>query len=50
MVCYPETVVVNHGMLYWANGFESWCVMLNQCFGIMVCNADPMVVNHGVLF
>jgi hypothetical protein len=49
MVCYSEPVVVNHGVLCWASGCESWCAMLNQWLCIMVCYAEPVVVNHGVL-
>jgi hypothetical protein len=30
MVCYAEPVVVNHGLLCWASGSESWCGMLSQ--------------------
>jgi hypothetical protein len=30
MVSYDEPVVVNHGVLCWASGYESWCVMLSQ--------------------
>jgi hypothetical protein len=30
MVCYSEPVVVNHGVLCWASGCESWCALLNQ--------------------
>ena len=30
MACYAEPVVVNHGVLYGANGCESWCVMHSQ--------------------
>ena len=51
MVCYTEPVVVNHGVLFWAIGCESYGVLcLNQRLWIMVCYAEPVVVNHGVLF
>ena len=29
MVCCAEPVVVNHGLLCWASGCESWCGMLS---------------------
>jgi hypothetical protein len=44
-----EPVVVNHGVLCWAGGCESWCVILSQWFWIMVCYVEPMVVNHVLL-
>jgi hypothetical protein len=59
MVCYVETVDVNHSELYWACECESWwlmlsqwfkCAMLSQWWWRMVCYAEPCVVNHGVLF
>jgi hypothetical protein len=49
MMCNSETVVVNHGVLCWVSGCESWWVMMNQWLRIMVCYAEPVVVNHGVL-
>ena len=48
MVCYAESVVVNHAVLYRAGGCDSWCAMLSQWLLIMVCIAEPVVVNHGV--
>ena len=30
MACYAEPVVVNHVVLYGANGCESWCVVHSQ--------------------
>ena len=50
MVIYAEPVVVNHGVLFWASGCESYCVILSQWLWIMVIYAEPVVVNHGVLF
>jgi hypothetical protein len=49
-VNYAEPVVVNHGVLNWANGCESCCVMLSQWLWIMVCYAEPVAVNHGELW
>ena len=49
-MCYSEPVVVNHGVLFWANGCESCCVILSLWFWIMLSYAEPVVVNHGVLF
>jgi hypothetical protein len=49
MVFYSEPVVVNHGVLFWASGCESCCVILSQWLWIMVCYAELVVVNHGVL-
>ena len=49
MDCYAVTKVVNHGVLYWASGCESWCVILSQWLLIMVCYAEPVVVNQGEL-
>jgi hypothetical protein len=40
---------VNHGVLFWNSGCESWCVILKQWLWIMVCYSGPVVVNHGVL-
>jgi len=50
MVYYAEPVVVNHGVLCWASGCESRCVILSQWLWIMVWNAEPVVMNHGVLY
>jgi hypothetical protein len=49
MVCYAEPVVVSHGVLSWASGCESCCVMLSQWLWIMVYYSEPLVVIHGVL-
>jgi hypothetical protein len=60
MVSYVEPLGVHDGVLYWANGCESWCDILSNWMWIMVsynepmvvncmCYAEPMVVNHGVL-
>jgi hypothetical protein len=60
-LCYTKLVVVNHGVLCWANwlriitcyaepsGLESWCVLRNQWLCIIVCYAEPVFVNHNVL-
>jgi hypothetical protein len=40
---------MNNGVVFWASGCESWCVILSQWLWIMVCYAEPVVVNHGVL-
>ena len=50
MVCYAELVVVNHGVLFWASGCESWCAMIDQLVGFVVSYAEPVVVNHGELW
>jgi hypothetical protein len=50
ILCYAEPVVVNHGVLFWASGCESWCVILSLWFWIMVSYDGSVVVNHGVLF
>jgi hypothetical protein len=39
-------VVVNHGVLWWASGCESWWAMLSHLLWIMVCYAEPVGVNH----
>ena len=49
MACYPEPVVMNHGVIYEASGCESSCAMLNQWLVIMVCYAESVVVNYSVL-
>jgi hypothetical protein len=49
LVSYAEPVVANYGGLCYANGFDSWCVMLSQWLLIMVCYAEPVVLNHGEL-
>jgi hypothetical protein len=36
MVYITEQVIVNHGELYCASGFEWWCVMLSQWLWIML--------------
>ena len=41
MLCYSEPVVVNHGELCWASGWESWCVILSKWLWIMVCYGKP---------
>jgi hypothetical protein len=43
-------VVVNHGVLVWASGCESWCVILSQWLLIMDCSDVPKVVNYGMLY
>jgi hypothetical protein len=48
--CYAEPMVVNHGLLSWASGCESCCVMLSQWLWITMCYSKPVVMNHGVLF
>ena len=40
---------MHHGVLGWASGCESGCVIPNQWLWIMVCYTDPVVVNHGML-
>ena len=50
MVCYAETMFVNHGVLYRASGFEAVCATLSQWLLIMLCYAEPVVVNHGELY
>jgi hypothetical protein len=43
---YAEQVVVNHVVLCWVGGCESWCFfMLSQWLWIMVCYDEPVVVN-----
>jgi hypothetical protein len=49
MVSYIEPVTVNHGLLCYASGCESWWVMLCQRLWIMACYSEPVVVNHDVL-
>jgi hypothetical protein len=44
-----EPVVLNHGVLCWPSGCESWCALMSQWLWIMVCFAEPVVVNHGVV-
>jgi hypothetical protein len=46
MLCYAEPLDVNHGVLYWASGYESLWVMLSQRLRIMVYHTEPVVVNH----
>jgi hypothetical protein len=41
---------VNHGVLWWASGWESWCVMLSHWLWIMVCYSEPVFVNHSELW
>jgi hypothetical protein len=41
---------VNHGVLSWACGCESCCVMLSQWLWISMCYSVAVAVNHGVLF
>jgi hypothetical protein len=52
MASYTEQVTMNHGLLYYASGCESWwvmlcqvceswCVMLSQWLWIMVIYAEP---------
>ena len=49
MARYDEPVVVNHGVLFRASGYELWCVILSQWLLTMMCYAESLVVNHGVL-
>jgi hypothetical protein len=49
-VCYTEAVVVNHGVLYWSSGCESWCVFLSQWLWIMGYYTERVVVNHGGIY
>jgi hypothetical protein len=49
IVSYAGPVVVNHGVLCWANDCHSWCVMLSQRLWFMVCYAEPVFVNNGGL-
>ena len=49
-MCYSEPVVVNLGVLFWASGCESCCVILSQWFWIIVSYAEPVVMNGGELF
>jgi hypothetical protein len=44
MVCYAESVVVNHGVLCRVSGYESRSVKLSQWLLIMVCYAEQVVV------
>jgi hypothetical protein len=46
----PLAFVVNHGVLCWASGCESWCVILRKWLWIMTSYAEPVVLNDGVLF
>jgi hypothetical protein len=48
MVHYTEPVVVNHCELCWANGCESWRIMLCQWMWMMLFYVEPVVVNHDV--
>jgi hypothetical protein len=50
MLSYAVPVVVNHGVLYRANGCESWFALLNQWLLIMVCIGEQVVVNHGEFY
>jgi hypothetical protein len=43
-------VVVNHCVLFWSSGCESWGVMLRQWLWIMVGYAEPVGGNHSVVF
>jgi hypothetical protein len=45
-VCHAEPVVVNHGVVCWPSGCESWWGMLRKWLLIMLCYAEPVVVNH----
>ena len=49
MRCYSEPVVVNHGVIYWTSGCESWFVMLSQWLWTMVWYTAPVVVKRGDL-
>jgi hypothetical protein len=49
MVCYAESVVVNHDVLYWDSGCEWWWAMLSQWLLIMMCYTEPVGVIRGVL-
>ena len=48
MDSYAQLVVVIHGELFWASGWESCCAMLSQWLWIMASHAVPVVVNHVV--
>jgi hypothetical protein len=50
MACYTEPVVVNHGVLYRASGYESWFVSPGQWLLIMVCIAEQVIVNHSEFY
>jgi hypothetical protein len=50
MVCYAEPGVVNHVLLCWASGCESWCVILRQWLFMMMCIAEQVIVNHGEIY
>jgi hypothetical protein len=47
---YSVPVDINHVVLFWASGCESWWVMLLPWLWIMVCYSEPVVVNHGELW
>ena len=48
MDCYTVPKFVNYGVLYWASGCQSWCVILCQWMWIMVSFTVPVVVNNDV--
>jgi hypothetical protein len=49
IVWYAERVCGNHGVLCWANGWESCCeCCASGCESL--CYGEPVVVNHAVLF
>jgi hypothetical protein len=50
MVCYFEPVIVNHSLLCWISGCESWWVMMSQWLWIMVCIVEQGIVNHNELY
>ena len=48
MESYSKPVVVNHGEICWASGWESWRIMLCQWLWIMLYYADPVIRNRDV--
>jgi hypothetical protein len=46
MLFYAESVVVNHYVLFWASGCESWCAMLSQWLWVILSYAKPVIVTH----
>jgi hypothetical protein len=50
VVYHVEPVIVNHGVLFWVSGCESWCAMLSQWLWIMVSitshNSQPLTQHY----
>jgi hypothetical protein len=46
IVCYAEQLVVNHGVLCWASGYESWWLMLRQWWWIIGHNHWLIITQH----